>query len=416
MPLSVIRGIVSRKYTDFRGIDLLNPETQVDFRRSPDCLNVWKSYKLAQSNIIETRPGLIEEADWSDENEENNKIYSFFFYNNIPIVHIGNRLLKANPGSTTEVYSNMAEEYSEMALFGNDLLILDGTNYLRYNGTNIVTGASLGYIPTTTISRNPSGGGEPYEDVNLLQPKRKNSFVANGTSTEYFLDAVMIDSVDSVKVNGNIVASTDYTVNTALGKVTFTTAPTAPTLLGQDNVEIEFSKTVAGYKERIENCTIMKVFDNRVFFSGNSDYPNVVFHSALNNPYYISDLNYYECGTMENPVKSIVVGNNILWVFKKDSQTKDTIFYLQPNLDVSYGRVYPVSQGNVAIGCYSKAVNYKDSILYFSKNGLEGISGNINYEQSIVHKSSMIDPKLTNMSNYEFIKTAEHHRILSSSC
>ena len=56
MPLSVIRSIVSRKYSDFRGIDLQNNETTVDPRRSPDCLNVWKSYNLAQSNIIQTRP------------------------------------------------------------------------------------------------------------------------------------------------------------------------------------------------------------------------------------------------------------------------------------------------------------------------------------------------------------------------
>lgn len=58
MPLSVIRSIVSRKYSDFRGIDLLNSEKNVDYRRSPDCLNVWKSYSLAQSNIIQTRPGI----------------------------------------------------------------------------------------------------------------------------------------------------------------------------------------------------------------------------------------------------------------------------------------------------------------------------------------------------------------------
>lgn len=161
MPLSVIRGIVTRKYNDFRGIDLLNPETQVDSRRSPDCLNVWKSYQLAQSNIIETRPGLIEEADWSDENEENNNIYSFFFLgyegNETAIAHIGDRLLKSDVGTPTQIYSGMAENSSEMALFGNDLLILDGTNYLRYTeGLGVVTGASLGYIPTTTISRSPS--------------------------------------------------------------------------------------------------------------------------------------------------------------------------------------------------------------------------------------------------------------------
>lgn len=56
MPLSVIKNIVARKYSNFRGIDLLNAETDVDVRRSPDCLNVWKSYLLEQSNIIQTRP------------------------------------------------------------------------------------------------------------------------------------------------------------------------------------------------------------------------------------------------------------------------------------------------------------------------------------------------------------------------
>ena len=56
MPLSVIKSIVTRKYDEFRGIDLVNNETEVIPTRSPDCLNVWKSYSLAQSNIIQTRP------------------------------------------------------------------------------------------------------------------------------------------------------------------------------------------------------------------------------------------------------------------------------------------------------------------------------------------------------------------------
>lgn len=414
MPLSVIRGIVTRRYNDFRGIDLLNAETQVDTRRSPDCLNVWKSYQLAQSNIIQTRPGIVLDADWGDENEENNTVYSFFFYGTDRIAHVGTKLKKTgtSPNPYSVIYSGMSENESEMTLFGNDLLILDGTHYIRYNGSTAsdVSG-TMCYIPTTTISRNPAGGGEPYEDVNLLQPKRKNTFLADGTSTDYYLDAINIDSVDEVKVNGTTLSS-GYTVNTSLGKVVFSTAPASPTLIGKDNVEITFSKTVSGYANRIKNCKIIRVFDNRVFFSGNPDFPNVVFHSALNNPFYVSDLNYYECGTMENPIKSMVVGNNILWVFKKDSQTKDTIFYLTPNTDVDYGRIYPTSQGNVAIGCYSKAINYKDSILYFSKNGLEGISGNVAYEQSVTHKSSLIDPKLTNMSNFEFIKIAEYNGYL----
>ena len=39
-----------------------------------------------------------------------------------------------------------------------------------------------------------------YQDVNLLTPKRKNSFCADGTSTDYVLDATNIDSVDKVIV------------------------------------------------------------------------------------------------------------------------------------------------------------------------------------------------------------------------
>ena len=255
-----------------------------------------------------------------------------------------------------------------------------------------------------------------YQDVNLLQPKRRNSFLADGTSTAYQLDAVKIDSVDEVKVNGTVMQQ-GYTVNITTGTVTFSTAPTAP-VLPQDNVIITFTKTKneegedLNYPERIKHCTIMKVFDNRVFFSGNPEFPNAVFHSSLNNPYYVSDLDYYECGTMENPIKSMAIGNNTIWVFKKDSQTKDTIFYMTPNLDTEYGKVYPTSQGNVAIGCNSKAINYKDNILYFSKNGLEGISGNVNYEQSVTHKSSLIDPKLTNASNYQFLKLAEYNGYL----
>ena len=244
-----------------------------------------------------------------------------------------------------------------------------------------------------------------------MQPKRRNSFLADGTSTEYVLDATNVDSIDKVYVNDTLVQS-GYSVNTTLGKVTFTTAPTAPTIIGKDNVIIEFTKTVTGYADRIENCTVAKVFDNRVFFSGNEDYPNAVFHCKLNNPAYISDLDYYECGSEENPIKSLVVGNNLLWVFKRDSQTKDTIFYLTPTLDTEEGRIYPTSQGNVSVGCLSKAVNYKDNILFFSRGGMEGIRGSINYEQSVTHKSSLIDAKLINMSNYQFLKVAEFNGYL----
>ena len=403
--MASIGDSMTRIYANFKGIDLLNPAPLVDYSRSPDCLNVWKSYDTTEANIIETRPGY--EAVQNFEN----KINGIFLYTgNKLIVHAGTTLYKGSlSGQTRDVlFTGMNDAESQMYMFGNDLYINDGANYLKYDGTTVTRVEDSAYVPTTSIGRAPSGGGTFYEDVNLLTPQRINGFQGDGTSRDFYLDAVEIDSVDEVKVNDTVVASTDYSVNLITGCVTFNTAPSTPSLIGNDNVFITFSRTVDGYDERIKNCTIATVFDNRIFFSGNPDFPNGVFHSSLNNPAYCSDLDYYECGNNDNEVKALVVGNNVLWVFKRDDQNKDTIFYMQPNLDTNYGRVYPVSQGNVSIGCYSKGMNFKDNIVFFSRQGLEMMSGSIQYEQSVTHASSMVDSRMINESNYKFLRVCEY--------
>ena len=158
MPLGVIRSIVSRKYTDFRGIDLLNNETEVDPRRSPDCLNVWKSYNLAQSNIIQTRPGLKLIAELGE-----GSIHSMYVYSSdTAIVHIGEKLIKwvgfpSDVISITDLKLDMEDRESVMFFFKEDIYILDGENYLKYNGVTLTNVSDNAFIPTTTISRSPSG-------------------------------------------------------------------------------------------------------------------------------------------------------------------------------------------------------------------------------------------------------------------
>jgi hypothetical protein len=151
----------------------------------------------------------------------------------------------------------------------------------------------------------------------------------------------------------------------------------------------------------------MVVFDRRLFFTGNPDYPNAIFHSQLNTPNYVSDLAYYQDGTDESDIKALVVGNNILWVFKEPSQERDTIFYHTATTD-SIGKVYPNFQGNVSTGCYSDAINYKDDIVFLSKTGLEGISSNdIASQQLLSHKSSLVDNKLVNENNFDLSMMTE---------
>ena len=239
--------------------------------------------------------------------------------------------------------------------------------------------------------------------IYVNHPYRKNTFVADGESTVYYLDAKGIDNVSPVvKVNDTILTpTTDYTWDIQDGKVTFVNAPTAPLTDGQANVEITFQKTVSGYADRIKKCTILEVFDNRVFFSGNQDYPNTVWHSSLNDPSYCSDLDYYNEGLDLSPVKSMVAGNNALWVFKEPSQANTTVFYHNPVVDSEYGKIYPSTHSSISTGCIATGINFNDDIVFFSDRGMEAINGDITTEQVLAHRSSLIDSKLLNETNYK---------------
>ena len=391
--------LITRNYTDFRGVDFSNKE--VSLNRSPDSKNMWKDYKNNLGKCIETRPDieLVEEYD--------NTIFGLFFYKvgntEMEIVHCGTKLYKVVGTTRTELFSSMNPRRSQSFIFNNIFYIKDGINYLKYDGSTISSVETNAYVPTTSIARKPSGGGSIYEDVNMLTPYRKNTFVADGESTAYYLDAKGIDNVSPVvKVNSTILTpTTDYTWDIQDGKVTFSVAPNAPLTDGQANVEITFQKTVSGYADRIKKCTILEVFDNRIFFSGNQDYPNTIWHSSLNDPSYCSDLDYYNEGLDLSPVKSMVAGNNALWVFKEPSQANTTVFYHNPVIDSEYGKIYPSTHSSISTGCVATGINFNDDIVFFSDRGMEAISGDITTEQLLAHRSSMIDSKLLNETNYK---------------
>ena len=258
---------VKRQYTSLAGVDFKNDESLVDLNRSPDALNVYKDYS-AEGNCIQTRPGYSELAKFEGN------INGLYIYNNTTaLVHAGTKLylwdnFPSVPENPTVLLETMNNIKSSFFIFSDKVYINDGENYLVYDGT-LREVKDDAFIPTTTRGRNPSGGGTIHQDINLLQPKRKNQFVADGTSKDYQLDATEIDSVDEVYINGEL--TTDYTVSLVLGKVTFNTAPEKSTL-GTDNVTIVFSKATAGYIDRISKCTISQVFDNRVFFTGNDTF------------------------------------------------------------------------------------------------------------------------------------------------
>lgn len=390
--------LISRIYSNFRGVDFRGEE--INLVRSPDSLNVWKDYKETES--IRTRPGMKKVYPYSDP------VYGIFEYKGALMIHTGATLRKVTATGETILHRNMAERASQAFVYEDVFYIKDGKNYLQYDGSTIKN--VVGYVPTTTIGRKPMGGGTKHEDVNMLSDRRKNTFLADGASFSFFLDVTNIDDdfVPIVKVNDEVVAPSEYQVDYADGRITFITSPPdSPLTDGQDNVSIEFKKAVPQYKNAILGCTLLQVFDNRVFFSGYKDYPNVLWHCSLNDPSYVADLDYYREGMDNAQIKGLVAGNNALWVFREPSSANTTVFYHTPTIDSEYGKIYPSSHSSITTGCVGKAINFNDDIVFFSDRGMEGISGDITTEQVVAHRSSLVDRKLLSEADYQNMVLAE---------
>ena len=387
---------VSRVYSGFRGADFRGEE--INLVRSPDCLNVWKEYKETES--IRTRPGMELFCEFDKE------VYGVWYFKDLVMAHVGNCIYRIiNNDMKTILFDDCETRPSHSFVFNDKWYFLDGRNYIYYDGEKVRH--VVGYVPTTTIARKPIGGGTKYEDVNMLSDYRKNSFLADGEAKEFFLDATNIDEdfVPEVTVNGEV--TTDINVDYKAGKVFIVHAPPVPLTDGQDNVVIKFKKEVPGYKEKILHCKLVQPFDNRVFFSGNDEHPNVVWHCSLDDPSYFSDLDYYREGLDYASIRGLVAGNNALWVFREPSDSNTTVFYHTPTIDEEYGKIYPSTHSSVTIGCTGRAINFNDDIVFFSERGMEGISGDITTEQAVAHRSSLVDRKLISEDNYRNMHFAE---------
>lgn len=380
--------LITRVYGGFRGADFRGEE--INLVRSPDCLNVWKDYKHTDS--IRTRPSMELNLGFDAP------VYGVFFFKGEMLVHSGTKLYKVKDGATSELYTGLKEAVSDSFIYENVWYFKDGSVYLRYDGTTIKS--VEGYVPTTSIARKPEGGGTIHEDVNMLSDYRINTFLADGTSTVFCLDATALDSDFKPVVKVNDAEVSNFTVDYKNGKITFSAAPAVPLTDGQDNVSVKFKKTSEQGK-KILGCTLLQVFDNRVFFSGNDDYPNTVWHCSLDDPSYCSDLDYYNEGLDSAKITGLVAGNNALWVFREPSQANTTVFYHTPTIDSEYGKIYPSQHSSITIGCVGKSINFNDDIVFFSERGMEGISGDVTTEQAVAHRSSLVDRKLINEADYK---------------
>lgn len=322
---------------------------------------------------------------------------------------------------TDAIFEGLNKRKSQSFIFNNRLYLIDGKNYLVYDGSVVKSALDGAYIPTTYINIIPAGEnadiGKEYEQRNMLQPRFKHTFIADGVTTEFYMNENQLEEICEVKLYGEV--TTEYSADLAAGKITFNSPPQKPEDKGftefYAGIEVTAKRTftsVSGVTEQRDNiyeliteCTIACIFDNRVFFSGNPAYPNHVFYCGRNitgyvDPTYFGVYNYMQDGVGITPITGIIPVADSLMVLKGDTQQDGSVFFHTPqqtgeNLTPV---IYPSTQGLNGIGCLGACINFLDDPIFVSKLGVEGVGQlSVRYERAIEHRSSLVDAKLINV-------------------
>lgn len=311
------------------------------------------------------------------------------------------------------LFAGMNTRKSASFIFNNRLYIVDGVNYLLYDGSKVSSVLDNAYIPTTYKNIIPSGenadAGAEYEHRNLLQPKFKHTFFGDGENKVFYMNENELDAIAEVKVYGETLTEGDgYTVNLLEGKIELTEAPAKPAdkNLPETHAGVEITAEKAYESEQITGCTLSAIFDERVFLSGNPDYPNNIYYCGRNNitgrtdPSYFPATNYVADGVGMAAITGMLVVADTLMVLKGDTQQDGSVYFhtAYATGDDLHPKDYPSTRGLAGIGCLGACINFLDDPVFISRLGVEAVGQlSVRYERAIEHRSSLIDAKLVNM-------------------
>ena len=320
------------------------------------------------------------------------------------LAHAGTKLyVWADDGTPAVLLSGLPRRKSRAVFLAGKLWIVTGGGFYSYDGTEAKrVSASGAYVPTTTITRSPSGGGVSYEAVNLLTPYRKNAFQTDGKSVKFTLDGE-IDASGAVCawVWGEEV--TDFTLDRAAGTITFPSAPAAPDAGASDGLVVQFPHTVEGYADRIDKCTIITTYgvgsNDRVVLSGNPDCPNLDWTSGLYDPTYMPDLGYAAVGSEATPICGYCRIGSSLGIVKADDGSDSTVFLRSAALSEDGEAVFTLQQTIAGVGAVAPGsfASLFDDPLFLSRAGVAAItSSSLTGEKIIQNRSLYLNAQLTN--------------------
>lgn len=392
-PETVHETVVS----SFGGVDFRTHPTKLSLSRSPDMQNL----------ICDQNDYLVKRTGWQTQHTYDAPVYGLF-----PLpdrtgcaVHAGKKLYIRQPdGTQTEVCADMQEDFTQSFVMSGVLYLLDGATFraVRRNtsgdGWEAVRVQDIAYVPTTTISAQPTGGGTSYEAVNLLTPKRINTFIGNGSATQFQVDAKELDDA-AVTATVNDEAVEVSSVNRETGLVTLAAAPANGN--GLANVSIAFSKTVEGYTDKINRCRFAGLYggknDTRVFLAGNPDEPACDWQSGLYDPTYFPDTGYTRMGTDASAIVGYLKQYESQLIVKAGGAQESASYRRTFTLSDDGTALYPLTQGAQGEGaiCPRSFASLNDLPLFLSARGVQGVFGTTVAEQRTIRSvSDAVAPRL----------------------
>lgn len=391
-------GITRTRYAAFRGADFSTDPSLVESCRSPLCTNIVAD----GGGMPQKRLGYRTVQSLGDT------VYGLFgaeFGGRVKrLVHAGTKLYAwADDGTPAVLLSGLPRRKSRAVFLAGKLWIVTGGGFYSYDGTEAKrVSASGAYVPTTTITRSPSGGGVSHEAVNLLTQYRKNAFQTDGKSVKFTLDGE-IDVSGAVRawVWGEEV--TDFTLDRAAGTITFPSAPATPDAGASDGLVVQFPHTVEGYADRIDKCTIITTYgigsNDRVVLSGNPDCPNLDWTSGLYDPTYMPDLGYAAVGSEATPICGYCRIGSSLGIVKADDGSDSTVFLRSAALSEDGEAVFTLQQTIAGVGAVAPGsfASLFDDPLFLSRAGVAAItSSSLTGEKIIQNRSLYLNAQLTN--------------------
>ena len=404
------KQVRTTEYNNLAGVDFSQEAANVDNNRSPYSLNM----------ISDNGKNPVKRNGWETKVTVEAPVHNVWFTKlngtTYCIVHGGTNIYSIDSEYNANLLrSNVANKKGCGFFFRegdkDGFYILTGAEYLVFDGETCKEVKEDAYVPTTIIARSPKGGGESYEDINLLSGKMCEKFTGDGTAKIYQLSHDNIETVhkiESLQSDGStkeLTADTDYTFDKVTGKVTFTKAYASP-IEGQDNIYITYTKIFEGYHDKIakatQYCTYGVGGNNRVFLTGNPDFEAYDFWCDIYKPSYWPDLNYAIIGAANTAVQGYLKIGEYVAVVKESTGQDTAIFLRSGSLDGEGNALFTVKPGIVGIGAISPKsfAVLNDDPLFLSERGIYAISpSNLSYDRVTRNRSWYVDPQLRDEPN-----------------